>query len=64
MNTKQPGNPDTPNRGRKDQIAGVDVVTWMQQRGLVVSSMAPAPQRLRHLGVWFERAEFGEEEHF
>ncbi len=53
-----------PNRGRQDQIDGVDVVTWMQRKGLVVSSMAPAPQRLRHLGVWFERVEFGEEEHF
>jgi hypothetical protein len=53
-----------PNKGRKDQIDGVDVVTGMQQRGLVVSSMAPAPERLRYLGVWFERVESGDEEHF
>jgi len=53
-----------PNRGRKDQVDGVDVVTWMQRSGWVVSSMAPAPQRLRHLGVWFERVELEEEEHF
>jgi len=53
-----------PNKGRADRIDGMDVVTWMQRKGLVVSSMAPAPDRLRHLGVWFERLEFGEEEHF
>jgi len=53
-----------PNKGRVDLIDGMDVVAWMRREGWIQSGLAPAPQRLRHLGVWFERAEFGEEEHF
>ena len=53
-----------PNKGRADRIEGMDVVAWMRREGLVQSGLAPAPQRLRHLGVWFERVELEEEEHF
>jgi hypothetical protein len=53
-----------PNKGSINQIAGLDVVTWMQQQGWIERSMAPAPQRLRYLGGWFDRVEAGEEEHF
>jgi hypothetical protein len=53
-----------PNKGRADRIEGMDVVAWMRREGLVQSGLAPAPDRLRHLGVWFERVELEEEEHF